>query len=323
MKACVIGVGSMGGNHARILSGFQHVDLIGIIDRDEDRASGLAGKYGSKAYGSLQDLLADDRPDFAVIAVPTFAHFETASEVIKAGINVLIEKPISSTPAEADDLIALAAKHNVTLSVGHVERFNPAVIDLKRRLDAGELGEIFHIETRRRGPFPKHVLDVGVALDLTVHDIDLIRYISSEDIDVIDHVLSRRIHQEHEDFVRALIKMKSGIVATMAIDWLTPTKIRDISVTGQSGMFRVDLLTQDLTFYENTEATTTKWDRLSALRGVNEGRVIKQVVQKSEPLANELASFVDALTKNKAPVVSGNDGKNALIYAQSLAMANQ
>jgi predicted dehydrogenase len=323
MKACVIGVGSMGRNHARLLTSFQNVDLIGIVDRDIERASDLAEVFRTKAYSELDELLAQNKPDFAVVAVPTFAHVHVASTLIRAGVHVLIEKPISSTVEEADELIALAAEQEVFLSVGHVERFNPAVLNLKQRLDAGELGDIFHIETRRRGPFPKHVLDVGVALDLTVHDLDLISFISDDEIMSVDHILKRRIHKTHEDFVRAIIELKSGAVATMGIDWLTPTKIRDISVTGERGMFRVDLLTQDLTFYENTEAMTSDWDRLSALRGVNEGRVIKYVINKSEPLANELRSFIESIENKKAPLVSGVDGKNALLFAQSLSLQNQ
>lgn len=322
MKAAIIGVGSMGNNHARLLAQMEAVELVAIVDRDFERACSMAARHGSTAYADIHTMLATAKPDVVIIAVPTVAHFEAASQVIRAGVHVLIEKPIASTLEEADQLIALARDHDVYLSVGHVERFNPAVTELRKRLDEGELGAIFHIETRRRGPFPKHVLDVGVALDLTVHDIDLIRFIGGTNIAEMQSMHARRIHAHHEDFVRTLIRMDNGVIATLAIDWLTPTKIRDLSVTGEKGMFRVDLLTQDLTFYENTEATTSSWDQMSALRGVNEGRVIKQIIRKSEPLAIELATFFECIAAGKPVLVTGEDGRAALAHAQSLALTN-
>lgn len=322
MKAAVIGVGSMGNNHARLLTQMGSVELVGIVDHDFQHANNVAERHGTTAYKDISTMLGTAKPDAVIIAVPTVAHFAAASEVIRAGVHVLIEKPIASTLEEADQLIALASSNNVCLSVGHVERFNPAVVELRQRLDDGELGTIFHIETRRRGPFPKHVLDVGVALDLTVHDIDLIRFIGSSNIVKMQEIHARRIHAQHEDFVRALIEMDNGVFASLAIDWLTPTKIRDLTVTGEKGMFRVDLLTQDLTFYENTEATTSSWDQMSALRGVNEGRVIKHVIRKSEPLAIELSSFFECIKAGKPPLVTGDDGRAALAHAQSLALNN-
>ena len=320
MKAAVIGVGSMGNNHARLLMQMGSVELVGIVDHDFQRAGQVADRHGTTAYKDISTMLRAAKPDAVVISVPTVAHFAAAGEVIRAGVHVLIEKPIASTLEEADQLIELADTHNVCLSVGHVERFNPAVVELRKRLDDGELGATFHIETRRRGPFPKHVLDVGVAVDLTVHDLDLIRFIAGSNIVEMQKIHARRIHTHHEDFVRAQIEMDNGVFASLAIDWLTPTKIRDLSVTGEKGMFRVDLLTQDLTFYENIEATTSSWDQMSALRGVNEGRVIKHVIQKSEPLAIELTSFFDSIKSGKPPLVTGDDGRAALAHAQSLAM---
>lgn len=320
MKACVIGVGAMGRHHARVLSTLEKVELVGLVDQNIEAADRLARRFNTLAFPDLAALIRHSRPDFAIVAVPTTAHFKVATALIEEGIAVLIEKPISSTLEEADQLIALASQKKVMLSVGHIERFNPAVMQLKARLLEGEAGTIHCIETCRRGPFPKHVLDVGVALDLAVHDVDLIRHISGEEIMEEQHIAERRIHRKHEDFLRAQMRLSGGTLATLAIDWLTPTKIRELYASGDKGMFRVDLLTQDLFFYENLSVETSGWDTIQELRGVSEGRIVRHVVNKAEPLLQEIMAFINSLEKGIDPVVSGADAKRALELAQQFAL---
>ena len=320
MKACVVGVGAMGRNHARVLSTLDRIELVGLVDQNAEAAGRLANRFNTQAFPDVSALLRHTRPDFAIVAVPTSAHFTVASLLMEEGISVLLEKPIASTLDEADRLIALAKHKGVKFTVGHIERFNPAVMQLKSRLMNGEAGAVHCIETCRRGPFPKHVLDVGVALDLAVHDVDLIRYISGQDIIDEHHIAARRIHVKHEDFLRAQIRLTGGLYATLAIDWLTPTKIREVFVSGSKGMFRVDLLTQDLFFYENLSDETSGWDAIQDLRGVSEGRIVRHVVNKSEPLLQEISSFIGCIENGGEPVVSGVDAKLALQFAQQFAL---
>lgn len=318
MEICVIGVGSIGQHHARILSELPGVKLVGVVDENMEAARAIAHRYGTRPFGSLESLLSSHHPVAAVIAVPTAQHLQVACDLIKRGIHILVEKPIALDLHQADQIIDLAKQYSVFVAVGHVERFNPAVLALKSRLHGGEIGKIFHIETCRQGPFPAHVRDVGVVMDLAVHDLDLIRLISEQEIDEVSAVTARRLHATCEDFVRGTVRLSQGAIGTLTIDWLTPTKIREISVTGERGMFRVDLLTQDLYFFENSAIPSQGWASLEALRGISEGRMIRYVVMKKEPLRAELEAFVTAIRESLPVAVTGEDGRFALALAQAM-----
>jgi predicted dehydrogenase len=252
------------------------------------------------------------------IAVPTVYHQEVACYAAQRGAHLLIEKPIASSVAEGEAIIAAAEAANVKLMIGHVERFNPAIIALKEHLAQGELGLVFQLDSRRQGPFPARVFDVGVVTDLAVHDLDIMRYVSGAEISRIYAETERRVHNRHEDMMSGLLRLDNGAVGTLTINWLTPTKIRELCVIGERGMFRVDYLTQDLFFFENAIATDGGWETLTILRGVSEGRMIRHLVNKKEPLRAELEAFV-ALVRGEAPVtVSGADGLCALRLAQAI-----
>ncbi len=323
MRVAVIGAGAMGRNHARVLSEIAGVRLVGVADAMAEVAAAVAGRYGTQAYADYRALLDQAQPDAVVVAVPTQHHAEVAEEALGRRIPVLIEKPIAQTVDEGRRLIAAAEAADRLLIVGHIERFNPAVMALKERLQAGELGRLFQIDARRQGPFPARIRDVGVVIDLAVHDLDIMRYITQSEVTRVYAETERRLHTSHEDLLTGLVRLSDGAIGTLTINWLTPTKIRELYVTGERGMFRVDYLTQDLYFYENAGAPSGQWETLQVLRGVSEGRMIRHVVAKKEPLRAELEAFLAAVRGEAEPPVSGRDGLRALELAQAIVRSGE
>jgi len=317
LKVAVIGVGAMGRNHARVYADMPGADLVGVSDTDENAAQGIARRYGGASYLDYRDLLDKEKPDAVTIAVPTVDHLDVALEVISRGIHLLIEKPIAFSSEEGKQIIAAAGDAGVILMIGHIERFNPAVLSLKEHLADGELGRVFEIDARRQGPFPARVKDVGVVIDLAVHDLDVMRYITGAEIQRVYAKTERRIHSTREDLLSGLVRLDDGIVGTLTINWLTPTKIRELYVTGELGMFRVDYLTQDLYFFENADAPVDDW-HFRNLRGVSEGRMIRHVVAKREPLRVEQEAFLAAVKGEQPVAVTGQDGLRALELAQAV-----
>lgn len=318
LKVAVIGVGSIGFNHARVFAELPQVELIGVADLNLPAAKAIERRYGARAYADYRQLLDEQQPDAVTIAVPTINHHAVALDVIARGIHLLIEKPIASMVGEGQQLIEAAARRGVKLMVGHIERFNPSVLALKEHLAEGELGRVFQMDAHRQGPFPDRVRDVGVVIDLAVHDLDVMRYVAGAEIQRVYAETERHIHGAREDLLTGLVRMTDGTIGTLTINWLTPTKIREFYVTGERGMFRLDYLTQDLYFFENALASGPKWDTLRVLRGVSEGRMIRHVIKKKEPLRAELEQFCAALLDEMPVPVSGADGLRALELAQAL-----
>ncbi|MCW1966976.1 MAG: Gfo/Idh/MocA family oxidoreductase [Anaerolineae bacterium] len=319
IKVAVIGAGVMGQNHARIYSELPNVNLVGIADVFIENAQKATRRYGGEAFSDYSVMLDTVKPDAVTIAVPTEDHVTVALEVAKRKTHILVEKPIALNIEEARSIITACESQGVFLAVGHVERFNPAVIELKRRLMDNELGRVFQIDTRRQSPFPSRVRDVGVIIDLAVHDIDVIRYVTGSEFSHVFAETQRQIHSSHEDLVSALFRLDHNIVGTMAVNWLTPSKVRELRVIGERGMFHVDYLTQDLFFYENG-TTVGEWDTLRQLRGVSEGRMIRHIVAKREPLRAELESFITAVQeRDQSKIhVNGLDGLKSVEIAQAI-----
>jgi len=327
LKVAIIGVGAMGRNHARVYSEMADVEIVGVADINMLAAAEASRRYGGRAYADYPRLLDEQKPEAVSIVVPTAEHHDVALQAIQRRIHVLIEKPLAFTLQEGREIIEAAESQGVQLMVGHIERFNPAVIALREHLSSGELGRAFQIDAHRQGPFPARVRDVGVVVDLAVHDLDIMRYVTGSEIVRVYAETQRRIHTEREDLLSGMVRFADGTVGTLTTNWLTPTKIREVYVTGERGMFRVDYLTQDLYFYENAVAPPPdqvggngggNWTTIQVLRGVSEGRMIRYAIAKKEPLRSELESFV-AAAQGKAPVpVSGLDGLKAIELAQAL-----
>ena len=319
----MVGVGAMGRNHVRVYREMPDVTLAAVADGDGRLAVEVAEVNGCVPYTDHRDLLEAERPDAVTVAVPTFAHREVVEDALAAGCHVLVEKPIAATVAEATALIDAAERARRVLMVGHIERYNPAIIELKRRLEAGELGQLFQIHARRLGPFPARVRDVGVVVDLATHDLDVMRYLAAAEPTRVYAETHRRLHTSREDLVSGLLRFQNEVVGVLEINWLTPTKIRELYVTGQRGMFRADYLTQDLYYFENAETSGLPYEPLSVLRGISEGAMTRFALQRREPLRAELEAFLAAARGEDASVVSAHDGMQALRLALSLVESGE
>ena len=307
LKMAVIGVGSMGRNHARVLMDIPDVQMVGIADKSLNNAHIVADKYRIPVYEDHNQLFEECSPSAVIIAVPTTHHREIAIDAIKRGIHVLIEKPIASTIEEAEDIIQTADQHHVIIAVGHIERFNPAVIELKRRIDAGELGQIFMIHARRLSPYPRRINDVGVAKDLATHELDMMRYLTGEEVVHVSAEISKVMQSPHEDIVFGLLRFQNGILGILDVNWVTPTIVRELTITGEKGMFVVNYLSQELFFHENP-ASRQPLERALWDFTVNAGHMTRFQINKREPLRSELESFISAVKTGGKPLINGYDG---------------
>ena len=318
LKTAVIGVGSMGKHHARVYKELPEAHLVAVADLSESNARSIAGTYGVRVYSDYLRMLDEERPEAVTVAVPTSLHRRVATDAMESGADVLVEKPIASTAAESEALIEKAEMLDRKLMVGHIVRFDPAIQALKRHLDDGRLGKIFQIVCRRVGPFPSRIRDVGVVVDLAPHDLDVMRFVSGQEPLRVFAETQQEIHTAHEDSMSALLRFGNGLTGVLEINWLTPTKVREVLVVGECGMFRVDSLTQDLYFYENAQANGEMWDALRVLKGVSEGRMVRYPLQRFEPLKAELRAFINAVLNDDPVPVSGEDGLAALRLALAL-----
>ncbi len=318
LKAAVIGVGSMGRHHARVYTQISQTTLVGVADADTATAERIATQYSVPAYTDFEALLTEQKPDIVTVAVPTRYHHDVATRVMEAGADVLIEKPIAATVAEGQALIDRAQALERNLMVGHIVRFSPTIQALKQRIAQEDLGKIFQVSCRRVGPFPARIRDVGVVVDLAPHDLDVMRFITGAEPIRVFAEIEQQIHTDHEDLISALIRFDNGITGMLDINWLTPRKVRDVTVLGEHGMFLADDLTQDLFFYENADASELGWNHLSMLKGVSEGKMIRYPIQRYEPLRAELEAFADAVLAGDPMPVTGEDGLAALQLALSL-----
>lgn len=325
LRVAVIGVGSMGKNHARVYSELPEVELVAVADANLALAENIGGQFSARAYDDYRRMLETERPDAVSIVVPTALHEVVAMDAMQAGAHVLVEKPIAASLEEGRRMIARARELNRKLMVGHIVRFNPAIQALKARLQNGELGRIFQIVCRRTGPFPARIRDVGVVIDLAPHDLDLMRFLTGLDPLRLFAETEQRIHTDHEDLVLGLLRFPDSVTGMLEINWLTPTKVREVVVLGECGMFRVDDLTQDLYFYENASINGANgmWPALQNLKGVSEGSMTRFALQRYEPLKAELQAFLKSVLEDTPAPVSGEDGLAALSLALALVEAGQ
>jgi UDP-N-acetylglucosamine 3-dehydrogenase len=325
LKVAVVGAGSMGKNHLRVLrDDFDEgqVELVGVAEPHGENLQHAMRRFHVAGFDDYRQMVEQTHPDLVAVVVPTDLHFEVASYLLDRGINVLLEKPMTSSVEEAQALIQLAAIRDVKLAIGHIERFNPAVIEVKRHLVAGELGQVFHLHARRLGPFPPRIRDVGVTLDLATHDIDVMRYLADAEVEHVYAETRQHIHTTHEDLLLGVLRFTNRAIGVLDVNWLTPTKVRELSITGEKGMYLINYLTQDVYFYEN-DYTTTTWDALRSLTGVSEGTMTRLKIQKAEPLRLEYEDVMNAIRQDALPTVSGEDGLAVLKVVSQLAEARQ
>jgi UDP-N-acetylglucosamine 3-dehydrogenase len=324
LKIAVVGAGTMGVNHLRVLRDFdqERIQLVGVAEVSEVSLKQAMSRFHVAGFSDYREMVEKTRPDLVVVVVPTHLHFEVATFALERGIHVLVEKPLTSTLEDALSLIQLARARGVKLAVGHVERFNPAVTAVKQQLVEGKLGKMFHLHARRLGPFPPRIRDVGVTLDLATHDIDVMRYLADAEVEHAYAEMQRQVHSTHEDLLLGVLRFTNQATGVLDVNWLTPTKVREISITGEKGMYLVNYLTQDVFFYEN-DYTTTTWDTLRSLTGVSEGTMTRLKIQKTEPLRLEYEDIITAIQQDQAPRVSGEDGMAVLQVVYRLVASTQ
>jgi UDP-N-acetylglucosamine 3-dehydrogenase len=314
LTGAVIGAGSIGQHHARVYRSLDGVQLAGVVDPDPHAARTVASRNNVPAFSSLDELFAAGKIDFASVAAPTSLHFEIGMALIERGVAVLMEKPLASTVSQGEQLVKAARERNVLLATGHIERFNPAIVELRKQLSKGMAGRVHKVSAQRLSPYPPRIRDVGVVVDLASHDIDLLRFLVGEKIIRVYGETLSGINSDREDMFNGLMRFEGGAVGILDVNWMTPKKVRIVTVTGACGHYECDLLSQELFFYEN-EAAPSQWDAHSVLHGVTEGNVLGIRIQRQEPLAAELRDFVDAVRDKRAPGVTGEDGLETLRLA--------
>lgn len=304
----------MGANHVRVLADLPGVELVAVADSDPARVAQVTQGRTFHGFTDFGALLADARPDFVSIVVPTSLHEEIGLQALAAGTSILVEKPIAGTLEGGRRLAEAAAARGLKLSVGHIERFNPAIRELKARLTAGQGGRVLKVHARRVGPFPARIRDVGVIHDLAPHDIDVMRYLLDDEVERVYAEAQQRIHTENEDLFVGLLHFAAGAIGVLDINWLTPRKERTLTVLCEGGMFVADYISQTLEFYENYAAKA----REGSIATVTEGPMTRYPIVSREPLRAELEAFRDAVLGTAPVAVTAVDGMAALAVAEAL-----
>lgn len=294
LRIGVIGVGAMGKNHARIYSELSQVELVGVADVDFALAQSVGKKYHATAFSDYAELIGQ-KLDAVSIVVPTSMHKEVALYTARSRVSMLIEKPLADSLAAAREIVEACQANDVKLMVGHVERFNPAVAIVKKEIE-GE--QVSLIEITRIGPFPPRIRDVGVIVDLATHDIDLIRYLTGSEFKRVYGLTSRNV-ADHEDVAILLFEMANGSLARLTTNWLTPFKVRELTIATKEKFIKASLMDQKVTEYSRYKE--------------DESYLVKEVrVPFGEPLKLEIQAFIDSIDKNIVPPVSGDDGLKVL-----------
>jgi len=313
LRAGIIGLGIMGGNHARVLSNLDGVDLVAVADPQGDAKKVLPD---FNVLNSVEDVVKLE-VDYCVVSAPTAFHEDIALQLIDRGVHILIEKPLANTYASALKIRDAAKAAKVIGAVGHIERFNSALQEARKRVLAGELGAIYQVATRRLGPFPSRISDVGVVKDLATHDIDLTSWLTGRKYVQVSAHAAFRSGRNHEDLISISGLLEDSIVVNHLVNWLSPLKERKIIVTGEKGTYVADTLRADLTYYENGKIEILQAD-LAHFRGVTQGDVHILAFEKPEPLVVEHQNFRDAVLGKQSNIVSLEEGTATVQIAEAI-----
>jgi predicted dehydrogenase len=313
LRAGLIGLGMMGRHHARVLRSLDGVELVAVADPSGD-VHGVAG--GLPVESELDGLLGH-RLDMCVVAVPTALHEDVGLALAAAGVHTLVEKPLAQDVPGARRLADAFDAVGLVGAVGHIERYNPALQSLRAHLEAGDLGAIYQVITRRQGPFPNRIADVGVVKDLATHDIDLTAWVTQSAYASVSARVAYKSGREHEDLVAAVGQLADGTITNHLVNWLSPMKERVTIVTGERGCYVADTLTADLTAYNNA-SVPTEWDEIARFRGVSEGDMVRYAIPKPEPLRVEHEAFRDAVLGKDSDIVTMRQGLTTVAVAEAL-----
>jgi UDP-N-acetylglucosamine 3-dehydrogenase len=312
LRAGLIGLGMMGRHHARVLASLEGVDLVGVADAGGDPH----GRGGDRPLvRSIQELI-ELRLDYCMVAVPTIHHAEIGLALAHAGVHAMIEKPLAHDTPSARMLAEAFRADGLVGAVGHIERYNPALQSARARIEAGELGTLYQVTTRRQGPFPERIEDVGVIKDLATHDIDLTAWVTQQPFTSVAARTAYRSGREYEDLVSITGQLADGTVTNHLVNWLSPLKERVTVITGEKGAFVADTLTADLTFFANGSVRISR-DDIAQFRGVSEGDMIRYAIAKPEPLRVEHENFRDAVLGKDSAIVTMHEGLVTVAVAEA------
>ncbi|MEO7720534.1 MAG: Gfo/Idh/MocA family oxidoreductase [Pseudolysinimonas sp.] len=313
LRAGLIGLGVMGSNHARVLAALDGVEFVGVFDP----APNVPDRVHDRPVIRDLDQFLELGIDYAVVAAPTAFHLEMGTRLAEAGVHALIEKPVAATAEDSRTLRDLFASKGLIGGVGHIERYNPALQAARRRIEEGLLGEIYQIATRRQGPFPGRIADVGVIKDLATHDIDLTAWVAQQDFVSVNARSTYRSGRPHEDMVVAVGTLSGGTITSHVVNWLTPFKERTTTITGEKGILVADTLTADLSYFENGRIQVT-WDP-GEFRGVSEGDMTRFALDRKEPLLTEHEAFRDSvLAGEPRGIVTFDEGARVVEIAERM-----
>jgi UDP-N-acetylglucosamine 3-dehydrogenase len=301
VRIAVIGTGGWGKNHVRVLS--ELGNLVAVCDLDPTRAAAYAEKYRVKAYSNVDELLEKEKPDGVTICTPASTHLAVASKTLKAGVHTFVEKPMTSTVREAEELIKEAEKAKKILTVGFIERFNPAISELKKMITRGEMGRPMLFEYHRENRRGENIVDVGVVKDASVHDIDTARWLFGEEPKTV-YARVGSVMGKNEDFAAILLGFGDQRTAFIITNWVTPSRRRDLSAVFEKAVVTLDFISQEIRVHE--EAGT---------------RVPKHTVQ--EPLMLELKEYSAAIAEGRQPIVTGKDGLMVTRVAEAVLASSK
>jgi predicted dehydrogenase len=327
IRMAVVGVGHLGKEHARILASFPDVQLVGVADVNEHQARSVAHRCRTRAFDSHEDLF--DMVDAVCIAAPTLYHHTIARSFLNRGVAVLVEKPITTTLAQADELVEIAAAQDVVFQVGHIERFNPAFEELTERTMSPKL-----IESERHGPFTGRSTDIGVVLDLMIHDLDLILSLVRSPVRDV-YALGAQVFGGHEDIVNARLTFEDGCIASVTASRITPRPKRKLRVWAPEGYAGIDFVEKRLTLVQPSDEV--RRHGLSHLQldparreqlkqdvfGKHMETLELDCVRDHDQLTAELRHFVGAVKTGRMPRVTGEDGRDALALADRILASVQ
>jgi len=301
-KIGIIGVGGWGKNHSRVLHDFGV--LRSICDMDKNKAQGLANKYNVNYYDSIDEMINTENLDACLVCTPTKTHYQVSRKLMENGINIFVEKPLSYSSKECEEMIDIAKRNKVAMTCGYIERFNPAVQDVKKLLDEEKYGELLMIEFHRENRMPLHIKDVGIIYDTAVHDIDTAIYLFGKDPQVV-FARAGNIFHSFEDFSNIMLGFGKNKAAVISSNWITPKKVRKFSAVCTEGIINGDFIKQEITI-EDSNST-----------------IIPRRASLAEPLSLELKSFIDVIEgKRGQPEVSPQEATNVTKIAEAALLSS-
>ena len=306
VRVGVIGVGSMGQNHVRVFS--EVATLVGIADPDPKAGGDVANRFTVSYFPDYRVLLKE-KIDAVSVCVPTNLHARVAMDVIEAGKHLLVEKPLCGTVRDAERLVKAARDAGVVLAVGHIERHNAVVDSARRHLQAGDWGDLITAGARRVSNFPDRVRDVGVVMDLAIHDIDILRYLVESKVASVYAVGGRQRHDLFEDHATILMNFENGVNGYVEVNWLTPMKVRKLSLTCSLNYVELDYTAQTMTI---SSATLGQLDPFNLYQIPFDYDIRHVSLKKEEPLKREILDFLRAIEEKKEPKVNGEDAIETL-----------